>query len=89
MFEERNNFFNAICSKISITFHEKGKLVKAKGRDEITYTNTLRFRMSSEKVAENIKFCLFLGRNALIFLMSLIKPISNMRSASSKTNTSR
>lgn len=42
----------------SITFHEKGKWVKAKGRDEITYTNTLRFRMSSEKkvILEHLRY---------------------------------
>ena len=45
-------------------------------------------RISGENVAENNKFCLCFGNNANIFLISLIKPISNIRSASSSTNIS-
>ena len=46
-------------------------------------------RMSSEKVAENNRFCRCLGSTRKIFLISWIKPISSIRSASSRINTSR
>ncbi len=46
------------------------------------------FLISSEKVAENNKFWRFCGNNFNIFLISRIKPISNMRSASSNTKIS-
>jgi hypothetical protein len=45
-------------------------------------------RISSEKVAENSRFWRFLGSSARIFLMSRMKPMSSMRSASSSTRIS-
>jgi hypothetical protein len=47
-----------------------------------------RRRMSSEKVAENIRFCRFAGSSAMIFWMSGRKPMSSIRSASSRTRIS-
>ena len=43
-------------------------------------------RMSSLKVAENSRFCLSLGRRSRILRMSMIKPMSSIRSASSRTS---
>jgi hypothetical protein len=42
---------------------------------------------SSGTVAENNSVCLSLGMKAIIFSMSLLNPISNKRSASSRTRT--
>jgi hypothetical protein len=47
-----------------------------------------RALISSEKVAENSRFWRFLGSSARIFLMSRMKPMSSMRSASSSTRIS-
>ena len=47
------------------------------------------FLMSSENVAENIRFCRRLGKNAIILVISWIKPMSNIRSASSNTRISK
>ena len=44
--------------------------------------------MSSEKVAENSRFWRFGGSTARILRMSRMKPMSSMRSASSRTRTS-
>ena len=44
--------------------------------------------MSSEKVAENIRFWRFGGSSAMIFWMSGRKPMSSIRSASSRTRIS-
>jgi len=42
---------------------------------------------SSETVAENSSVCLSLGMKEIILSMSLLNPISNRRSASSRTRT--
>ena len=47
-----------------------------------------RRRMSSEKVAENIRFWRLAGSSAMIFWMSGRKPMSSIRSASSRTRIS-
>ena len=41
------------------------------------------FRISLERVAEKNNVCLILGKSLLIFIISGIKPISSIRSASS------
>ena len=47
-----------------------------------------RVTISGGMVAEKKRDCLFLGKTAKSFLMSCTKPISNIRSASSKTKYS-
>ncbi len=47
-----------------------------------------RARMSSLKVAENSRLCLFEGTRASTFFTSWMKPMSSMRSASSSTSIS-
>ena len=44
------------------------------------------FRISLERVAEKNNVCLILGKSLLIFIISGIKPISSIRSASSITS---
>ena len=53
----------------------------------LTSSVLVSLRISSGKVAENSRFCLTGGSSAMMRLMSGMKPMSSMRSASSRIST--